>query len=83
MHFSHRTPAITAVLIFSIVGSTARAVVGDVSSRDERHNATDRLQDNDTVIIQPGIYQINHGFCLSQPGVTIRGASGKRDDVYL
>lgn len=75
--------AIATIFIVLLMATAAPAEERNVSTRDQLNQAMADLQDNDTVVIQPATYNLNHGFWITQSGVTIRGATGNRDDVIL
>jgi len=72
-----------ACVLIASAPSAAWCVVWDVSSLAGLDNAMASLQNNDTVIIEPGTYHLNHGYFVTQSNVTIRGATGNRNDVIL
>jgi len=61
------------------------ATVWNVSSVSGLNHAMHNLSPGDEVVLAPGYYdqRLGHGYYISVPNVTIRGATGDRDDVVL
>jgi len=81
----YRAPLIALVLL--LVGCTARDEAR-ILHIDNITDLTDVIQndgvgDGDEIILAPGEYQLTRPLWVSAPNLTIRGATGNRDDVVL
>ena len=65
-----------------LLSAAASGTVWDVDTVSELNSAISSLGSGDEVIIQPGTYNTG-GFYITTPNITIRGATGNRDDVIL
>jgi hypothetical protein len=54
-----------------------------VSTVEQLHQAVRAAKPGDEIVIAPGTYRLLYTLRLSEPGVTLRGATGRRDDVVL
>ncbi len=61
----------------------AGATVWNVSTVSELNTATWNQASGDEIVIAPGTYNLTRVLSMNTPNVTIRGATGVRDDVVL
>jgi hypothetical protein len=67
-----------SLLIFDV--SAATRVVNNVFELDA---AVSAALAGDEIVLQPGVYQLTRTINLSRPRLTVRGATGNREDVLL
>jgi len=73
---------LAALVLAASVGAAGTWNVSNMTGFDD---AMRNLSPGDTVIMQPGTYDFTtrHGYYITTSGVTIRGATGNRDDVTI
>lgn len=74
---------VVALSVMLLACGPAAATVWNISNVPQLDTALSGLGSNDELILQPGTYYLDRVVALNTPGVTIRGASGNRDDVIL
>ena len=83
-----RRPTLMLLVLLSLaVGAgVASAAIRNVSNTSQLNTVMGSLVSGDEVVLAPGTYNIltgGHTYGISVPNVTIRGATGNRDDVIL
>jgi len=78
-------PRIGLLVSVTVLCAWAGAATWNVSTMNEFDYAMSRLSAGDEVVMAPGTYDLTlkHGYYITIPNVTIRGATGNRDDVTL
>ncbi|MHC4716615.1 MAG: hypothetical protein ACYS5V_06575, partial [Planctomycetota bacterium] len=73
------------LLALIVVCAPAGATTWDVTTIYELNSAMGRLSSGDEVVLAAGDYDLTlaHGYYITTPNVTIRGATGDREDVRL
>ena len=72
--------ALAGTGLFSAPGCTAAK---HVSTVDQLHRAVRTADPGDEIVIAAGTYRLRRPLRMMVPGVTLRGATGNRDDVVL
>jgi len=87
IHTRTRALCVAVVAAVAMPGALpdARATVWNVSNESELNTAMANLGDGDEVVLPSGTYDLQqaHGYYITTPNVTVRGATGDRDDVIL
>ncbi len=72
-----------AILGILLLSPPARAEIRDVSTVAELNAAVAGARPGDEIVLRPGTYNLTNVVWLHTPNVTLRGATGDRDDVSL
>ncbi len=81
--FGLATGALAVLVGATIWCGPSAAAIWNVSTVGQLTNAVNGAGPNDEIIIAGGTYNLTQGLNLSDVGLTIRGATGNRDDVIL
>jgi len=73
----------TSVLIALLTAAQLAAATHEVDSVKALNAAIKEAQEGDEIVIAKGEYQLNRWLPVKAPKLTIRGATGDRDDVVL
>jgi hypothetical protein len=80
----HRLAGVVATLFVLLASAGVdAATVWDISNVPQLDNALSNLSAGDEMVLQAGTYYLDRVVALNLPDVTIRGATGNRDDVVL
>jgi len=78
-----KTRLMTAVLIGLALAGAAHAKIWNVATVPELNNAVGSAVYGDEIVIAPGTYNLTQELWLYDGALTLRGATGNRDDVVL
>ncbi len=74
---------VLALGVLAAACAAPAATTWSVSTVAQLNNAFTSYSSGDEIVIQPGTYNLSMYLYASTPNVTIRGATGNRDDVIL
>jgi len=81
--FSGRCSGGLALAILAALCSTAGAAVWNVSTVSGLENAVFGAGPGDEIVVAPGTYNLTRVLQMNTPNVSIRGATGVREDVVI
>jgi len=78
-------PALSLVVCSALLlpAAAGPGATWNVSTVAELNNAVGRAQPYDEIVLAPGTYHLTRGVQMNAVGLTVRGATGNRDDVVL
>lgn len=82
----HRSPVWLALAALAIVlggGDLCSAATWNVTNVSTLTNAVNNAVSGDVILVQPGTYVISSELWLRRNGVTLRGATGNPNDVFI
>src|SRR4051812_12201468 len=82
-HMPITTKLLVQLSMIGALASSAAAQTWEVADAGALDNALNSYASGDEIVIAPGTYQIGHQYELQKPKLTIRGKSGKREDVII
>jgi hypothetical protein len=75
--------AAALLLAAACVAGSAQAGTWTVSTVSQLNSALGGYASGDEIVILPGTYNLTQRLIFTRPNVTIRGSTGRRDDVWL
>jgi hypothetical protein len=75
--------AVAALVIVLGCGERGHAATWNVSTVSQLTNAVNNAVSGDVILVQPGTYVIGSELWMNRNGVTLRGATGNPNDVFI
>ncbi len=83
IRLAHASPLVSGALASLLIASAAAAATYNVASITALRTALGSARSGDEIVVAAGDYSTTTDLYMSYAGVTLRGATGNRDDVVI